>query len=442
MLILLKTLAYNARKHAGFRRYASNTSWLFAEQMIRMLAGLLVGIWVARYLGPDQFGLFSYVAAFAALFGSIAKLGLDSIVVRDLVRFPEQRVAYLATAFWLKIVGAALMLCAVAIAMQFTNSDHTTKLYIFIIACGLVFQAFEVIDFYFQSKVLSKFVSICKLIQLFISSLIKLYLIFSGAGLFWFVMAIFVDQLTLAATLYLAYRYQKIDVLFRGFDRSLAKMLIYDSWPLILSGLMIMVYMRIDQIMIKEMLGNHALGIYSAATRISEVWHFVPVLVTASIFPSIINAKKASEVNYINRIQNILTILVWISIAFILFTFAFGEWLIVALYGAAFHDASKVLFIHACGGIFVTMGVVSGSWYLSEGLQKYVFYRTALAAIINIPLNFILISKYGVIGAAIATVLTQAVAALFFDLIMKKTRAIFFIKIKSIVIINKGFFNA
>lgn len=428
----LKTFAHTARTHSGLRRYAVNTSWLFAEQMLRMVAGLLVGIWVARYLGPGQFGLFSYVAAFAALFGSIAKLGLDSIVVRELVRFPEQRLAYLATAFWLKIVGATLMLCAIAIAMQFTSSDHTTKLYIFIIACGSVFQSFEVIDFYFQSKVLSKFVSICKLIQLFISSLIKLYLIFSGAGLFWFVMVIFVDQLTLAVTLYLSYRYQKIDTLFGGFNRSVAENLLRDSWPLMLSGLVTMIYMRFDQIMIKEMLGDRALGIYSAATRLSEIWYFIPVLVTASVFPSIVNAKKTSEGNYIKRIINILKLLVWVSIAFALFTMAFGQWLIVTLYGVDFHDAGKVLLIHAFGGIFVTMGVVSGSWYLSEGLQKYVFYRTALGSIINIILNLILIPEYGVIGAAIAAVLTQAVAALFFDLIMKKTRVMFFIKLKSI----------
>ena len=170
---------------------------MFAEQLLRMIAGLLVGIWVARYLGPEQFGVFSYAIAFASLFSSIAKLGLDGIVVRDLVKEPEQRDCYLGTAFWLKLMGAILMLGIVAISMQLTSSDHLTNLYILIIASGAIFQSFEVVDFYFQSKVLSKFVSICKMTQLFISSLLKLYFIFTGAELIYFVLITIVDQVTL-----------------------------------------------------------------------------------------------------------------------------------------------------------------------------------------------------------------------------------------------------
>ena len=175
---VIKQLSIQAKTHQGFRRYLANTSWMFAEQMLRMVAGLLVGIWVARHLGPAQFGVFSYVIAFTALFGSLAKLGLDSIVVRDLVREPTLRDSYLGTAFWLKLVGALFMLGTIGIVVKLTSSDAITKLYIFIIASGTIFQSFEVVDFYFQSKVLSKFVSICKLIQLLISSILKLYLIF------------------------------------------------------------------------------------------------------------------------------------------------------------------------------------------------------------------------------------------------------------------------
>ena len=224
MLTRLTQLVHSARTHAGFRRYAANTTWMFAEQMLRMVAGLLVGIWVARYLGPTQFGLFSYAVAFASLFSSIAKLGLDSIVVRDLVSHPEQRDVYLGTAFWLKLIGAVLMLGIIGIAMQFTSSDATTKLYILIIAGGSVFQALEVVDFYFQSKVLSKFVSICKVTQLAISSMIKLYLMFVQAELLWFVLVSLVDQVTLALTLFLAYRYQKIGQFFGYLNGKVAKL--------------------------------------------------------------------------------------------------------------------------------------------------------------------------------------------------------------------------
>ena len=435
LLARLKTLAQSARNHVGFRRYAANTSWMFAEQLLRMAAGLLVGIWVARYLGPTQFGSFSYIIAFTSLFGSLAKLGLDSIVVRELVRTPELRDVYLGTAFWLKLMGALVMLAAMAVAVQFTSNDATANLYIFIIGSGTLFQSFEVVDFYFQSKVLSKFVSICKLTQLFISSLIKLYLIFIKAELFWFVLVSLVDQVTLGVSLFLAYRYQKLKGFYSSFDIGTAKKLLQDSWPLILSGLVIMIYMRIDQIMIKEMLGEHEVGLYSAAVRLSEVWYFFPVLITNSLFPSVVNAKKISEEKYLSRLQNLFTLLVWISIAFAILTALFSRWLVIFLYGNAYQDAGQVLIIHTWGGIFVALGVASGSWFVNENLQHYSFFRTASGAVINVVLNFVLIPKYGIAGAALATVISQSIAALFFDLSTYKTRIIFIMKIRAIIFI-------
>ena len=426
MIARLKHFTHSAKTHLGFRRYFANTSWMFAEQLLRMVAGLLVGIWVARYLGPEQFGVFSYAIAFASLFSSIAKLGLDGIVVRDLVREPEQRDRYLGTAFWLKLGGAAVMLGAVALATQLTSSDRLINLYILIIASGAIFQSFEVVDFYFQSKVLSKFVSICKMTQLLLSSLLKLYFIFTGADLIWFVLVTLVDQLSLALSLYLAYRNQKLGSFYRHFDMKTAKQLLKDSWPLIFSGLVIMIYMRIDQIMIKEMLGEREVGLYSAAVRLSEVWYFIPAIITTSLFPSIINAKKISEKLYYTRLQRLYTLMVWLAIAIALpMTFLSG-WLVTLLYGAAYSEAGKVLMINIWAGVFVFIGVASSKWFISEGLQKYLTINTVVGAIVNILLNLFLIPKYGIYGAAIATVISQALASYFMNLIFKRTRLNFF----------------
>lgn len=436
MLTRLRHLFIQAKTHQGYQRYFANTSWMFAEQILRMVAGLLVGIWVARYLGPTQFGVFSYAIAFTALFGSIAKLGLDSIVVRDLVRDPSQRDAYMGTAFWLKLMGAIVMLAIMALAVQLTSNDAITNLYIFIIASGTIFQSFEVVDFYFQSKVLSRFVSICKLAQLFISSLLKLYLIFIGADLIWFVVVTMVDQITLALSLYLAFRYQKLGGFYRFFDVAAAKHLLQDSWPLIVSGLVIMIYMRIDQIMIKEMLGEREVGLYSAATRVSEVWYFMPVILTNSLFPSIVNAKKVSRELYLRRLQKLFTFLVLISILVALPMTFFSDRLITLLYGDAYRAAGQVLMIHIWAGVFVSLGVASGSWFINENLQRYAFYRTGLGAVINVLLNLILIPFFGMIGAAISTVIAQAMAALFFDMFTEKTRVVFFMKLKTIYLTN------
>jgi len=429
----LKHLTQTVKNHQGFRRYFANTSWLFAEQLLRMVAGLLVGIWVARYLGPEQFGIFSYAIAFTSLFNSIAKLGLDGIVIRDLVKEAENRDIYLGTAFWLKLLGALLMLGIVAIAMQLTSSDPLTNLYILIIASGAIFQSFEVVDFYFQSKVLSKFVSICKMAQLFISSLLKLYFIYTGAELIYFVLVTLLDQVTLALSLYIAYRFQELGSFYGHFNKAIAKQLLKDSWPLIFSGLVIMIYMRIDQIMIKEMLGERDVGLFSAAVRLSEVWYFIPVIISTSLFPSIVNAKKISDKLYDTRLRRLYTFMIWLAIMIALPMTFLSNWLVTLLYGEAYREAGQILMIHIWAGVFVFMGVASSKWFISEGLQRHLTINTVAGAIMNILLNIFLIPKYGIYGAAIATVMSQALASYFMNILFKRTRLNFFRLTRSVV---------
>lgn len=409
---------------------------MFGEQILRMISGLIVGVWVARYLGPEKFGVFNYAIAFVAIFASVAKFGLDAIVVRDLVNEPNKRDIYLGTAFWLKFFGALVTLVIVAFATLFTSNDDTTTLYIFIIASGIIFQSFEVIDFYFQSRVLSKFVSLCKITQLLFSSILKAYFILKGFDLIWFVVVTLFDQLTLAATLYLSYKFQNIGSFYRHFNWIMAKKLLIDSWPLIFSGVVIAIYMRIDQIMIKEMLGARDVGLYSAAVRLSEVWYFIPMVITSSIYPAIVTAKKTDERLYYLRLQRLYTFMVWTAIGIALPMTFLNNWLVTELYGEAYREAGPVLMIHIWTNVFVFLGVASGSWFTSENLQRFSFYRTFLGAIINVILNFIFLPIYGIVGAAIATLIAQIMATFLFDFLTIRTRKTFFMKLNTINIIK------
>lgn len=406
---------------------------MFGEQMLRMVAGLLVGVWVARFLGPQQFGLFSYAVAFASLFSGIAKLGLDSIVVRDLVQEPELRNAYMGTAFWLKLVGAIFMLGIVALTILFNGNDYNTNLYIFIIASGIIFQSFEVVDFYFQSKVLSKFVSICKIIQLVVSSLFKLYLIFNGADLFWFVLVSLVDQITLAVSLYIAYRYQNLGDFFQYFDFSLAKKMINNSWPLILSGLAVTLYMRIDQVMIKEMLGDKDVGLFSAAARLSEVWYFVPAIIMNSIFPAIAGAKKVSETLYHERLLKISTMMTWLAVAIALPVSFYASAIINFIYGYSYQDAGIVLSIHIWSAVLVFLGVASGVFFTVENLTRKLLKRTLFGALANLLFNMVLIPHYGIVGAAFATLIAQLISNLIYDFFDPSIKPLLIIKLKALL---------
>ncbi|MBU1152722.1 flippase [bacterium] len=430
----IKNKAEKILNHQGFQRYAKNTGWMFAEQILRLIAGLFVGIWIARYLGPEKFGIFSYALAFTSIFAGIAKLGLDGIVVRDLVSEPDRRDVYLGTAFWLKLVGAILTLGIIGAATLFTSNDAITNRYIFIIAGGIIFQSFEVIDFYFQSKVLSKFVSICKMTQLFLSSLLKIYFVITGADLFWFVLVSLIDQLTISVSLYFAYRYQRLPSFYRYFNFEIAKRLLKDSWPLIFSSLVISIYMRIDQVMIKEMLGEREVGLYSSAVRLSEVWYFLPMIITNSLFPAIVNAKKVSEELYYRRLQRLYTLMVWMAIGISLPVTFLSDWIIKFLYGVAYIEASKVLVIHIWAGVFVFLGVAFSKYLLNENLNKKSFYRTVLGVTANVILNLIYIPKYGISGAAIATLLAQVITNYVYDLFDKELY--FQLKLKTLAIIN------
>ena len=410
---------------------------MFAEQILRIVAGLFVGIYVARYLGPERFGVYSYAAAFVALFGAIARLGLDGIVVRDLVNHPQERDVYLGTAFWLKLIGAFVTLGLLAIAVQFTSNDATTNLYIFIIASGLIFQSFDVVDFHFQSKVLSKYVSIAKLIQLTLSSMLKLYFIFTQADLFWFVLVSLTDQISLAISLTFAYWRQKIGSFFGYFNFSTAKAMFRSSWPLILSGLAISLYMRIDQIMIKEILGEREVGLYSAAVRLSEAWYFVPVIIATSLFPAIINAKKISQELYNKRLQRLYFIMIYLAVGVALPVTFMAESIVVILYGASYKEAGIVLSIHIWAGIFVGLGVVNGQWFVAENLQKIATLNTLIGAATNVVLNYFFIPIYGISGAAFATFASYGVAAYLSLLVHKKTRDRFY-KITSAILLSRG----
>lgn len=414
---------------------------MFGEQVLRILAGLFVGIYVARYLGPEQFGVYSYAAAFVALFGAIAKLGLDGIVVRDLVSHPDQRDICMGTAFWLKQIGALLTLATLAIAVQFTGNDATTNLYIFIIASGLIFQSFEVVDLYFQSKVLSKYVSIAKLIQLTLSSILKLYFIFIHADLFWFVLVTLIDQVSLALSLVFAYWRRKLGSFFWRFDLGTAKVMLRNSWPLILSGIAIMLYMRIDQIMIKEMLGEREVGLFSAAVRLSEAWYFVPVIIATSLFPAIVNARKTNQELYNKRLQRLYSVLVYFAVGVAVPVTFMAESIVVTLYGTQYQDAATVLSIHIWAGLFVSMGVVNGQWFLAENLQNLGTRNTLTGAVTNVALNYFLIPLYGVTGAALATFISYGVAAYLSLLINSKTRNRFFAISRSFIP-SKDIFHA
>lgn len=412
-------------EHQGLRKYAQNTLWLLVENILRLVSGVLVGVWVTRYLGPEKYGILSYALASVAIFGTIAKVGLDSIVIRDLVNYPSKLAEYLGTSFWLKIIGGITTLLLVWIT--------TSNFYVVIIAAGLIFQSFEVIDFYFQSQVKSKFVSIGKVAQVVISSLLKVYLIKVHADLSMFALVYLIDQISLAMFLYITYRHEKRIAFLNKFNMKIAKELVSESWPVIAISLAAVLQSRADQILINTKIGPLELGYYAAAIGFIEIFSFVPIIINSSFTPAIMNAKKRSEAEYFYRLQKYYSLMFVLFLVVALPIFIFGKQLVILLYGIDFSRAGFIFSLMALRVFFTNMGVARSQFILNEKLYHYNFIATLIGAIVSIILNYLLVPYYGLVGAIIISYLSYFISTFFIDIFTEKTRYNLWLMLKGIL---------
>ncbi len=411
-----------------------NIGWLFFDKAIRFSVALLVGVWVARYLGPEQFGILSYALSFAAIFSIFADLGLKGILVRNLVNKPEDRDTLLGTAFVLQVIGAlfAIALLNMTILLLRPN-DNLTRIIVSVLGFSLVFRSSQVIRCWFESQVQLKYVVwVENVIILFIAA-IKVALIIQKAALITFAI---VNAVEVALVLLgLACIYIKKSHSFARWKIKIdtGKQLLKDSWPMILSGASVLLYMKIDQIMIGELMSQKEVGIYSAAVRISEIWYFFPIAINTSIGPMLYRLRETNRQLYHSRLGKALKLMIWMSV-FIAIAFHFlSESLIGVLYGHQYLDSAAILKIHIWAGIFVAVNNTSWNWYFAENRQNIAVLRVVIGLFINVLLNYALIPKHGGIGAAWATLITRSFVGYFGHLINKKTRPVFWIITRSII---------
>lgn len=410
-----------------FMRYFKNTSWLFAEKVLRIFVGLLIGIWVARYLGPEQFGIFSYAQSFVALFSAIATLGLDSIVVRELISNEKERKKIIGTAFWLKVLSSIVVIIILFVTINITSDNSYNNLIVIIIASAIIFQSFNVIDFYFQSKVLSKYVVYANTISLLISSLIKIVLIFTEAPLIAFAWVVLFDSIVLSLGLIYFYNKNKLNFNIKDlpFDKSFAVGLLKDSWPLALSLLAIMAYKKIDQIMLQNILESSIeVGYYAAAAHITIGLSFIPVVIAQSIFPEFIR-RYNNNIDIKEYFLIINSSLLYFSLILYFIVLFFSNNIIDFLYGEEYQKTGIILSLHFMINIFIFIGVIVDKLILLDNNQKNITIRVILGLILNILMNFILIPISGSIGASYATIISQLFTSVLFLSFFYRTRKYF-----------------
>ena len=399
-------------EHAGFKKYFANTGWMFIGQMFSLVVSFFIGAWLARYLGPENYGIISYSVAFVGLFTFIAYLGIHNILLRDLAKNPEKKDELMGTGFGLLLAGSITAFILILISALLFESSNFVRGLIILYASTFLWSAFGIISVYFQSTVQAKKNVQATVISALVASILKVILILTGQGIIW-LMAIFVVESLALLALYI-FNYLKSGYKFSTwkFDVRLAKQILSGAWLLALAAAAGYIFLRVDQVMIRHFLDETAVGLYSAAIKLVEIWYFIPGIICGSLLPAIINARKVSQEKFFSRLRKLYFLLGGMAVVIALLLSAFAPIIVNFLFGNAYFESIGILRIYVWSGVGFFLNAGFYQYFLAENRLKTIFYFYLFLMVLNIALNFILISKFGITGAAWATMISYSVGAL------------------------------
>lgn len=420
---------------SALRSIAVNTGWLFVPQILRIILAFFVTAWLARYLGPSQYGILNYAIAIVFLFGPITRLGLEGVVVQEIVREPDRRDEILGTTFFLRLIGGAVSMGVVVLAVALMRpGDALMMTLAAIVSFGMIFQAYDAIDLWFQAKVRSKYAVYANTVSLVAKNIVVIFLIVTHASLVAFAWVWVLEAILAAAGLVIVYRARGLDIKSWRVSGELAKRLLGLGWPMILASSFAVVYLKIDQVMLGQMAAQSEVGIYSAAVKVSEAWYFVPAAISMSVLPFLVQGKALGEKVYRARVQQLFDFLVWISLGVaVVVTFA-AHFAIVLVFGEPYARAGTMLAILTWAGVFFFLREALGRWFITENLLIFSFVSNGIGAVANVVLNLFLIPRYGGIGAAVATVISYAAAGYFACFITPRTREAAWMMSKALIV--------
>ncbi|MGB3721663.1 MAG: flippase [Pacificimonas sp.] len=409
---LLSYFSVDAREIGG------NTAWLLFDRLVRMSLGFLVGAWVARALGPDDFGTLSYALSFILMFQAIATFGADTVVVQKLAVDEDNARETLGSAFLLRCaLGLFCWIAAPLIMLAMNPGEPGLAILTAIIGGSLLFQAADCVDLWFQSKTQSRRTVMAKLTAYVLTNGVKVALILLKAPLVYFALAVLAEAIAVAIALSIAYRLYPTRGAWKA-SRHMMVEIIRSAWPFMLSGLLIMIYMRIDMIMLKELKNDTEVGLYAAALPLSQLLQIVPLTVVTSMAPLVARKRQENIEAYEKLLLFMFRMLVCASLVLAIVTAALAPWLVQLLFGADYAVTAEVLRIHVFSGIFISMGLVQGLWFVNEGKGWIYTVKTFMGALVVIIGNFYVIPLSGAQGAAGVAVGAHMLSAWLSNLIL------------------------
>ena len=428
--MISKVFDYFPKLESIMKSYFKNFSWMMVDNLLKLIFGLTVSIYLTRYLGPKDYGLLSYALSLTGILSPFASLGIDAILLRDIIKNKKKEKILLHTAKILKVISAVFLSIIVIGFIYLFKNDRTLIFIIGILMCGIIINSFNVYKEYIVSENKMRFIAYSSIISLIISNFFKVGLILLSANVIWFAVAYVLAQST--NVIALNQFYNKISEFEnKYFSKKVAVDLIKNSWPLIFTSFAGIIFVYVDQLIIEYFYNYEKVGVYASAVRLILFFTVIPSVISNMIYPKVIEIYENNTKNYFHKKMINLYFLHFIFALFLILIFTlFGELIILTLYGNDFIEAGIILKIYSITFIFVFFNPMNNKLLMIENLQKLMLVRNLIGLFVNLILNIILIPKFGIIGAALTTVLSQfaILISYYFNL---KTRYIFTIQIKT-----------
>lgn len=410
------------KKYIFTSREIKNAGWIIAGRILQMILSFFVNVLTARYLGPSNYGLINYAGAYVTFFTSLCTLGINSVIIKDFVDHPEEQGNAIGTTIILRSISSLLSsFMIVGVVSIVDHGEHDTVLVAALCSIALVFQAFDTIIYWFQSKYQSKVTAIVILIAYIATSVYKIILLVLHKSVLWFAFASSIDYIIFAICIFQAYK--KYNGPKFQFSLKKGKYLLSKSYHYILSGMMIAIYMQTDKLMLKQMLGEASVGYYSVASMVNMMWCFVLQAIIDSLYPTIISLYKSENKEAFERKnRQLYAIVIYVCVFVALLFMLFGKIAIVLVYGVEYELSANLLKIIAWYTIFAYLGVARNAWIVCTDNQKYLKYMYFSAAVINVLVNLCFIPVWGAVGAAYASLLTQILTSMILPCFIKTMR--------------------
>lgn len=399
-------------------RVFKNASWIVVCRIVQMILNLFVGMLTARYLGPSNYGLINYASSITAFATPIMQLGLSNILVREIVDSSDRDGEVLGTSVIMSFASAILCIIGVsAFAVCANGNEQETVIVCIVYSFTLVFQALELIQYWFQAKLLSKYTSVTMLIAYIAMAVYKIVLLITGKNVYWFAASHIVEEAVIGICLIAIYKRVGKEKL--TFSLKRGKSLFKKSKYYIVSSLMVTIFAQTDKIMLKLMVDSSATGFYAAATTCAALTAFVFSAIIDSMRPTIFEAKNVSKYKFEERLKLLYSIIIYLSLAQSLAMTILAKLIIFILYGSSYYASVSALRIVVWYTTFAYIGSVRNIWILAEEKQKYLWIINLSGALLNIVLNYILIPFMGINGAALASLFTQIFTNIIIGYIIK-----------------------